>query len=154
MITVAAWAATPLKWVLHAQEHTCIIYTEAKDVRRHNPLGAGPEDETAHLFTEFISPVFLASLFMNLSICMTCSTEFGPAAFLPYFSTRQPLCVRLPVWPHKASSLSIRIRLPYANSLPVFFFFLSPTFSFFSLSPYIFVIGPVRFSFFDLLFSL
>lgn len=147
MITVAAWAATPLKWVLHAQEHTCIIYTEAKDVRRHNPLGAGAEDETAHLFTEFISPVFLHSLFMNLSICMMCSAEFGPAAFLPVFSTRQPPCVCLPVWPHKASSLSIRIRLPYANSPPPHFLVFLP------LTVHL-CHRTSSFSFFDLLFSL
>lgn len=46
-----------------------LIY-RGKDVQRHNPLGSGAEDETAHLFTGFISPVFLDLLFMNLSVCM------------------------------------------------------------------------------------
>lgn len=46
---------------------------------RRNPLGCGAEDKTAHLFTEFILPTFLDSLFMNLSVCMTLQqqTEFG-----------------------------------------------------------------------------
>lgn len=83
--------------------HTHINIDRSKDVHRHNPLGAGAENETAHLFTEFILPVFLDSLFMNLSICMTLQQHIEFGCFPACFPICQFLCVCLPVWPYKAS---------------------------------------------------
>lgn len=117
------------------------MYTEAK-MCRHNPLGTGAEDETAHLFTVYFTCFSWFIIYESLNLYDTQHIEFGWMLSCPFSHLQASMCLSAYLALRGLFFVRQNMSAMQTLFLPLFSHFRS---LFLCLSSYIFVIRLVPF---------
>lgn len=143
MITMAAWAATLLKWVYthrNTDSHKYTLKQSCAQAQSIRHWGRGRD--STFIYRVYFTCFSWFIIYESINLYDTAAAyRVGLAAFLPIFPSAS-FYASVSLWPEEDSSLSIKICLLCKLSLPLFTHFLS---LFFCLSLYIFVIRLVPF---------